>query len=280
MTSFVERLDAACGKNGSLLCVGLDPEPTLMPVEDIFSFNREIVDATRDLVCAYKPNLGFYEAHGIPGLQALQKTVEHIRAVAPDVIILGDAKRGDIANTAQKYAHAMFEVWGFDAVTVNPYGGHDAVQPFLDYKDKGTFVLCRTSNPGAGELQDRLLVSESGDKRHTLYEAVALEASGWNRYGNVGLVLGATYPQQLSEVRRLCPEMPFLVPGIGAQEGSLEASVRGGVDANGRRAIISSSRGVLYASRNADFAEAARKAAQNLRDAINRILSTEGHEWP
>ncbi|MCZ6614312.1 MAG: orotidine-5'-phosphate decarboxylase [Chloroflexi bacterium] len=279
MTSFVERLDTACVKNGSLLCVGLDPEPTLMPVEDIFSFNREIVDATRDLVCAYKPNLGFYEAHGIPGLQALQKTVEHIRAVAPDVIILGDAKRGDIGNTAQKYAHAMFEVWGFDAVTVNPYGGHDAVQPFLDYKDKGTFVLCRTSNPGAGDFQDRLLVSESGDKRHTLYEAVALEASGWNRYGNVGLVLGATYPQQLSEVRRLCPEMPFLVPGIGAQEGALEASVRGGVDANGRRAIISSSRGVLYASRNADFAEAARKAAQNLRDAINRILSTEGHGW-
>ncbi|MCZ6789569.1 MAG: orotidine 5'-phosphate decarboxylase [Chloroflexi bacterium] len=150
----------------------------------------------------------------------------------------------------------------------------------MAYKDRGVFVWCRSSNAGAGDFQDRLLVSESGDKRHTLYEAVALEASGWNRYGNVGLVLGATYPQQLSEVRRLCPEMPFLVPGIGAQEGALEASVRGGVDANGRRAIISSSRGVLYASRNADFAEAARKAAQNLRDAINRILSTEGHEWP
>ena len=280
MTSFVERLDTACDKNGSLLCVGLDPEPALMPVEDLFTFNREIVDATRDLVCAYKPNLGFYEAHGIPGLQALQKTVEHIRAVAPDVIILGDAKRGDIGNTAQKYAHAMFEVWGFDAVTVNPYGGHDAVQPFLDYKDRGVFVWCRSSNAGAGDFQDRLLVSESGDKRHTLYEAVALEASGWNRYGNVGLVLGATYPQQLSEVRRLCPEMPFLVPGIGAQEGALEASVRGGVDANGRRAIISSSRGVLYASRSGDFAEAARKAAQNLRGAINRILSAEGHGWP
>ena len=279
MTSFVERLDAACGKNGSLLCVGLDPEPAMMPVEDIFAFNREIVDATRDLVCAYKPNLGFYEALGIPGLQALERTVEHIRAVAPDVIILGDAKRGDIGNTAQKYARALFEMWGFDAATVNPYGGHDAVQPFLDYKDRGIFILCRTSNPGAGDFQDRLLFSEGGDKRHTLYETVALEASGWNQYGNVGLVLGATYPRELSEVRALCPEVPFLVPAIGAQEGALEASVRGGVDANGRRAIISSSRGVLYASRNADFAEAARQAAQNLRDAINRILSAEGHGW-
>lgn len=279
MTSFVERLDAVCEKNGSLLCVGLDPEPALMPVEDLFTFNREIVDATCDLVCAYKPNLGFYEAQGIPGLQALQKTVEHIRAVAPDVVILGDAKRGDIGNTAQKYADALFEVWGFDAVTVNPYGGHDAVQPFLDYKDRGVFVWCRSSNAGAGDFQDRLLISEGSDKQHTLYETVALEASRWNRYGNVGLVLGATYPQELSEVRRLCPEMPFLVPGIGTQEGSLEASVRGGVDANGRRAVISSSRGVLYASRNADFADAARKAAQNLRDAINRTLSAEGHGW-
>ena len=279
MTSFVERLDAACGKNGSLLCVGLDPEPALMPVEDIFTFNREIVDATRDLVCAYKPNLGFYEAQGIPGLQALQRTVEHIRAVAPDVIILGDAKRGDIGNTAQKYARALFEVWGFDAATVNPYGGHDAVQPFLDYKDRGVFVWCRSSNAGAGDFQDRQIISEDGDKRHTLYQTVALEASGWNQYGNVGLVLGATYPRELSEVRALCPEVPFLVPAIGAQEGVLEASVRGGIDANGRRAIISSSRGVLYASRGGDFAEAARQAAQNLRDAINRILSAEGHGW-
>ena len=279
MTNFVERLDAACDKNRSLLCVGLDPEPSLMPVEDIFAFNREIVDATRDLVCAYKPNLGFYEALGIPGLQALQRTVKHIRAVAPDIMILGDAKRGDIGNTAQKYARALFEVWGFDAATVNPYGGHDAVQPFLDYKDRGVFVWCRSSNAGAGDFQDREIISDDGDKRHTLYQTVALEASGWNQYGNVGLVLGATYPRELSEVRALCPEVPFLVPAIGAQEGALEASVSGGIDANGRRAIISSSRGVLYASRNADFAEAARQAAQNLRDAINRILSAEGHGW-
>jgi orotidine-5'-phosphate decarboxylase len=279
MTNFVERLDAACDKNRSLLCVGLDPEPSLMPVEDIFAFNREIVDATRDLVCAYKPNWGFYEALGIPGLQALQRTVKHIRAVAPDIMILGDAKRGDIGNTAQKYARALFEVWGFDAATVNPYGGHDAVQPFLDYKDRGVFVWCRSSNAGAGDFQDRKIISDDGDKRHTLYQTVALEASGWNQYGNVGLVLGATYPRELSEVRALCPEVPFLVPAIGAQEGALEASVSGGIDANGRRAIISSSRGVLYASRNADFAEAARQAAQNLRDAINRILSAEGHGW-
>ena len=156
MTSFVERLAAACGKNSSLLCVGLDPEPSLMPVEDIFTFNREIVDATRDLVCAYKPNLGFFEAEGIPGLQALQRTVEYIRTVAPNVIILGDAKRGDMGNTAQKYARALFEVWGFDAATVNPYLGRDAVEPFLEYETHGVFILCRTSNPGAGDFQDRV----------------------------------------------------------------------------------------------------------------------------
>ena len=279
MATFVERLDAASVRNESLLCVGLDPDPALMPVEDVFLFNREIVDATHDLVCAYKPNLSFYEALGIPGLQALQKTIGHIRDVAPDVIILGDAKRGDVASSATAYAKALFEVWGFDAATVNPYVGQDAVQPFLDYGEKGVFVLCRSSNPGAGDFQDRLVISKGGDSQHTLYQTVALEARKWNKHGNVGLVLGATYPQELAEVRALCPEMPFLVPGIGAQEGFLEESVRGGTTASGRRAIISASRGVLYASRDADFAAAARKAAENLRDTINRTLIREGCGW-
>ncbi len=279
MATFVERLDAASVRNESLLCVGLDPDPALMPVEDVFLFNREIVDATHDLVCAYKPNLSFYEALGIPGLQALQKTIGHIRDVAPDVIILGDAKRGDVASSATAYAKALFEVWGFDAATVNPYVGQDAVQPFLDYGEKGVFVLCRSSNPGAGDFQDRLVISKGGDNQHTLYQTVALEARKWNKHGNVGLVLGATYPQELAEVRALCPEMPFLVPGIGAQEGFLEESVRGGTTASGRRAIISASRGVLYASGDADFAAAARKAAENLRDTINRTLIREGCGW-
>lgn len=278
MPNFVQRLDAACGKNQSLLCVGLDPEPSLMPVEDIFTFNREIVDATSDLVCAYKPNLGFYEAVGIPALEALQRTIEHIRNVAPEVLIIGDAKRGDIGNTAKKYAQALFETWEFDAATINAYGGRDTVQPFLDYKDKGVFIWCRSSNPSSRDFQSRETISKDGDKTHALYQTVALEANGWNENGNVGLVLGATYPKELSEVRALCPEVPFLIPAIGAQKGALEESVRGGVDTNGRRAIISSSRGVLYASKNRDFAAAARQAAQNLRDTINLITGAERYD--
>lgn len=282
MASFVERLDAVCTRNRSLLCVGLDPEPALMPIEDTFLFNREIVDATHDLVCVYKPNLGFYEALGIPGLEALEKTVAHIRKVAPEVIILADGKRGDVGNTAKAYARALFQVWDFDAATINPYGGHDAVQPFLDYEDKGIFVWCRSSNPGAGDFQDRLMASERGGEQHPLYRQVALQAKEWDRYGNVGLVLGATYPKDLAEIRAICPQMPFLIPGIGAQEGSLEESVRQGTDSNGRRAIISSSRGVIYASRESQdphFGEAARKAAKDLRDTINRILYREGLGW-
>ena len=279
MATFVERLDAISVRNRSLLCVGLDPDPALMPVEDVFLFNREIVDATHDLVCAYKPNLGFYEALGIPGLQALEATVAHIRSVAPGVIVLADAKRGDIGNSASAYAKALFQVWDFDAATVNPYLGQDAMEPFLEYQDRGIFVLCRTSNPGAVDLQDRLIVAKEGSEQHTLYRVIAMEARKWDQYGNVGLVMGATYPQELAEVRALCPEMPFLIPGIGAQEGDLKESVQRGTDSHGRRAIVSASRGVIYASRDADFADAARKAAQHLRDTINRILDEEGQGW-
>ena len=279
MATFVEGLDAISVRNRSLLCVGLDPDPALMPVEDVFLFNHEIVDATKDLVCAYKPNLGFYEALGIPGLQALEATVAHIRSVAPGVIVLADAKRGDFGNTASAYAKALFQVWDFDAATVNAYGGQDAVQPFLEYKDRGIFVWCRSSNPGGGDLQDRLMVAKEGGEETPLYRAVATAAREWDQYGNVGLVVGATYPLELAEVRTLCPEMPFLIPGIGAQEGDLKESVRRGTDSRGRRAIVSASRGVIYASRDADFADAARKAAQHLRDATNRILDEEGQGW-
>ena len=279
MATFVERLDAGCTVKQSLVCVGLDPDPTLMPTQDVFAFNKGIVGATRDLVCAYKPNIAFYEALGLAGLKALEQTIQHIRTVAPEVVILMDAKRGDVGSTAIAYARAMFEVWGVDAATVSPYGGHDAVQPFLDYEDKGVFVWCRSSNPGAGELQD-LVVSSSGEEgRRPFYEWVAMRAAKWNNAKNIGLVVGGTYPGELTRVRELCPDMPILIPGIGVQEGYLEESVRRGTDSQGRRALISSSRGIIYASRGQDFAEAARKATLHLRDTINATLISDGHGW-
>ena len=175
---------------------------------------------------------------------------------------------------AQKYARALFDVWGFDAATVNPYAGGDSIAPFLEYGDRGVFVLCRTSNPGAGELQDLLVDSGNGARR--VYEVVAELAAAWNRRGNVGLVVGATYPEQLRRVRELCPHMPVLLPGVGAQEGELRASVSAGVDRNGRGLIVSSSRSVLYASSGNDFAQAARTAAERLRNEINDILQQDG----
>ena len=280
MTTFAQRLDDACAANRTLVCVGLDPDPSLMPasVADTFDFTSAIVDATHDLVCAYKPNWAFYEALGLDGLRALEKTVRHIRDVAPNVVLIADAKRGDIGNTSAAYAHALFDVWGFDAATVNPYLGSDALEPFLDFQDKGVFILCRTSNPGAGDFQD-LQVARGGAQPLPLYHQVALRAREWNVHGNVGLVLGATYPSELAQVRELCPDLPFLVPGIGSQAGDLEQSVRSGTDARGRRAIINSSRGVIYASKGKDFAEAARSAAKSLRDSINGVLESQGLTW-
>ncbi|MFQ5860333.1 MAG: orotidine-5'-phosphate decarboxylase [Dehalococcoidia bacterium] len=279
MTTFLEKLDEASRRNQSLLCVGLDPDPALMPVEDVAQFNRAIVEATADLVCAYKPNLAFYEALGAPGLGALRQTLQHI---PPSIPVIGDAKRGDIGNTAQAYARALFEVWGFDAATVNPYLGRDAVEPFLEYADRGVLILCRTSNAGARDFQEAVVVPDTGTvgMGRQLFLEVALRASQWNRASNVGLVVGATSPQeQLTLIRKLCPEMPILIPGVGAQGGDLEAAVRHGTDRWGRRAIINASRQVLYASRGPDFAQAARAAAQGLRDEINRVLEEEGKGW-
>ena len=274
MDSFVERLDAAMTRNRSLLCVGLDPWPPSMPIDDIAAFNRAIIDATADLVCAYKPNFAFYEAEGIAGLEALRQTIE----AAPDgVPMLLDAKRGDLGNTAIAYAKAAFEVWGADAVTVNPYQGRDALQPFLDYADRGVFILARTSNPGSAEFQDLRVRGPVGER--PLYEEVAGQACAWNDNGNVGLVVGATVPEELARVRSIAGSMPVLVPGVGAQGGDLEASVRNGTDANGRRALISASRSVLYASSGRDFADAARAEALRLRDAINAELDRMEKGW-
>jgi orotidine-5'-phosphate decarboxylase len=266
MSTFQEKLTAASRKNNSLLCVGLDPDPALMPLEDVLEFNRAIIEATADLVCCYKPNLAFYEALGIPGLEALQRTLEHIPG---DIPVIGDAKRGDIGSTAKAYAKAMFEQWGFDATTANPYGGADAVEPFLEYEDRGILLWCRSSNPDAADFQD--LSVADGSERRPFYEKVALKAREWNSRDNIGLVVGATYPEQLQKVRHLCPDMVILAPGVGPQGGDLENTVKYGMNASAEGLIINSSRGIIFASQNKDdFASEARRAAQELRQSINR----------
>lgn len=269
---FVEKLLEASRANNSLLCVGLDPDPERIPIDDVFAFNKAIVDATQDLVCAYKPNLAFYEAMGIEGLNALRKTVEYIPGNIP---VIGDAKRGDIGNTSRAYAKVLYEMYGFDAATVSPYLGFDSINPFLEYESKGVFILCRTSNPGSADFQalrvrKYAMCGEETDRDVPLYMEVARKAREWNDAGNIGLVVGATYPQELHEIRMICPDMPILVPGIGPQGGDLEAVVKYGVDARGEKALISSSRQILYASQGTDYADAARRQALELRDQINR----------
>ncbi len=267
--NFIEKLTLATRKNKSLVCVGLDTDPELLPDKvGVFDFNKAIIDATADLVCAYKPNLAFYEAMGSRGIDILKQTVDYI---PDDIPVIADAKRGDIGNTARAYARAIFDVMNFDAVTANAYLGFDSVEPFISYPDKGIFILCRTSNASAVDFQS-LQTDFEGEKR-PLYEIVALKASRWNTQGNIGLVVGATYPDELRQIRGDYPDMPLLIPGIGAQAGDLTAAVDYGVDANGERAIINSSRQILYASREKDFAEAARQATLTLRDRINQQLA-------
>jgi len=262
---FFDKLANASRKNGSLLCVGLDPDLALMPIDDVAEFNRAIIEATSDLVCAYKPNIAFYEALGEKGMAALHDT---LAAIPSDIPTICDAKRGDIGNTAKAYAHALFDHLRFDAVTLNPYLGGDALEPFLEREDKGCIILCRTSNPGARDLQDLPIAGEGGQR--PLFEAVAAMANRWNSRGNVGLVVGATYPDELRRVRAICPEMTFLVPGVGAQGGDIAAVMANGLDAKGGGLIINVSRQVLYASRDANFARAAGEAARALRDEIER----------
>jgi len=266
---FVEKLAAAATRNDSLLCVGLDPDPSQMAVPDVAAFNRAIIEATADLVCAFKPNLAFFEALGDAGPDALRQTLAAIPAHVP---VIADAKRGDVGHASAAYARGVFEHLGVDAMTVNAYGGRDAIEPFLQYEDRGVIVWCRSSNASASDFQD-LPVAYDGQSL-PLWQVVALRARDWNAAGNVGLVMGATYPEQLAQARALCPDMPILVPGVGAQEGSLREAVRAGVDARGGGVIISASRSVLYASRGPDFARAARAAATALRDEINRHRAT------
>jgi orotidine-5'-phosphate decarboxylase len=268
--NFLEKLSDATERNNSLLCIGLDPNPELMPAKtSVFRFNKAIIEATCDLVCAYKLNLAFYEALGHEGLEAMKRTVKHI----PDNIpVIGDAKRGDIGNTSRAYARAIFEVFNFDAATVSPYLGFDSVEPFIEYWDRGVFILCRTSNPGAVDFQN--LPLQLKRKRLPLFEIVALRAAQWNKQGNIGLVVGATYPKELKLIRKNHPDMPLLIPGIGAQGGDLASAVGYGVDKRGRNALISSSRQIIYASKANDFAEAACQVASSLREQINQYRTT------
>lgn len=268
--NFIEKLAKASQKNRSLLCVGLDTDPALMPAGmSVLEFNKAIIDATADLVCAYKSNIAFYEAQGNSGLEALKRTRDYI---GEDIPVIIDAKRGDIGNTASAYARSLFDYYNFDATTASPYLGYDSLEPFIKYQDRGVFVLCRTSNPGAGDFQS--LSCKVGKGHRMLFEVVAEKVNSWNKSGNLGLVIGATYPEELKLIRQRYPEIPLLVPGVGAQGGELSLVVKYGVDKARQRTIINSSRQILYASKGKDFAAAARKAAQDIRDRINDFLAS------
>lgn len=265
--SFFKKLENAAKKNRSLLCVGLDSDPEMLPAgSNIFDFNRAVIEATGDLVCAYKINLAFYEAMENQGIEVLKQTVKFIGGAVP---VIADAKRGDIGNTSKAYARAIFDRLGFDATTVSPYMGFDSLEPFIEYQNKGIFVLCRTSNASAKDFQS-LICQYEGENR-PLFEVVAQKAEEWNTRGNIGLVVGATYPEELKHLRQEHPDMPILIPGVGAQGGDLALTVRYGTNRRGEGAIINSSRQIIFASRGSDFAEAARKAAMALRDAINQV---------
>lgn len=242
--NFQDKLDKIVKKNNSLLCVGLD--------QGEFEFNKNIIDQTYDLVCAYKQNFAFYEALGVRGWENLKKTVEYIQRYHPGVVTIADAKRADIGSSNQGYVKAIFDDLGFDAVTVNPYFGHEALQPFLDRQEKGIIILCKTSNPGSGEFQD------------LIWEKVARNvANEWNKNNNCLLVVGATYPEELTQIRKIVGEMTLLVPGIGSQGGDVEKTVKAGLNSAKAGMIINSSRGII-------FADNPRLEAQKLRDEINQ----------
>jgi len=266
---FYEQINKSAKQNNSLLCIGLDSDLEKIPAylksktNPLFEFNREIIDQTHDLVCAYKIQIAFYSACAAE--EDLILTTDYIHKTYPQIPVILDAKRGDIGNTAECYAREAFVRYKADALTVNPYMGGDSLQPFLDYKEKGIIILCRTSNPGARDLQDLQVDGQA------LYKHVAIKAAqNWNKNQNVLLVIGATYPQELAEIRAIVGDMIFLVPGIGAQGGDVQAAVQNGMDAVGNGLIINSSRAIIYASKGEDYASSARQAAFNARQEINQ----------
>lgn len=268
MVDFLDRVAAAETKNNSLLCVGLDPDPARFPdhlakePDAIFRFCRDIVDATHDLALAFKPQIAYFA--GQRAEEQLRRLIDHIHNNT-DIPVILDAKRADITSTSRLYAVEAFDVYDADALTVNPYFGLDSLQPFLDYKDKGIIILCRTSNPGSAEIQN--IVSQNGE---TVYEVVARKAAGeWNMHGNILLVAGATHPDELRRIRSIVGAMTLLIPGVGAQGGDIPALIE---SARGGGVIINSSRAVIYAGSGTDYSEAARAAALETRDAINEAV--------
>ncbi|MDY7546803.1 orotidine-5'-phosphate decarboxylase [Glaciimonas sp. CA11.2] len=272
--SFIDKLSAAWAVNNSLLCVGLDPDITKFPPhlhnqpDAIFTFCKAIIDATADTACAFKPQIAYFSA--LRAEDQLEAICDYIRSVYPTIPIVLDAKRGDIGATAEQYAREAYERYGAHAVTMSPYMGWDSVAPYLEWKDRGAIILCRTSNPGGSDLQ---FMNVEGKP---LYQHVArLVADKWNTNGQCGLVVGATFPEELAQVRNIIGDMPLLVPGVGAQGGDIQATVNAGKTANGNGMMINSSRAILYAkvdeAAGEDFARAARRVALETRDAINRF---------
>lgn len=266
---FTARLNELIQKKKSLLCVGLDSDIEKIPgflhaeLDPLYEFNKAIIEATHEYAAAYKLNIAFYESLGLPGWELLERT---LALIPPDMILLADAKRGDIENTGKKYAETYFKTYNFDAITVNPYMGMDSVTPFLEYEQKGVFILCLTSNPGAVDFQFLKIEGEP------LYLKVAQKILEWNfLYGNCGMVVGGTHTSELKEIRDLAPNLPFLVPGIGSQGGNLEKVVADATDERGLSTLINASRTILYASAGKDFAEVAREKTKQLRDQINTL---------
>jgi len=267
--TFTASLAAAWARNDSLLCVGLDPDPAKFPAhlkgrsDAILEFCKSIVDTTADLACAFKPQIAYFAANRAE--DQLEALIRHVHEKHPGIPVILDAKRGDIGATAEQYAREAFERYDADALTVNPYMGFDSIEPYLAWKERGVVILCRTSNAGGSDLQ----FLETGGRK--LYQHVAeLVATKWNAGGQCALVVGATFPAELAEVRRIVGDMPLLVPGIGAQGGDIEATVSAGRTASGTGLMINSSRAILYAGKGEDYAAAARKVALETRDAINR----------
>lgn len=268
--NFNEKLQRIVNKNNSLVCVGLDIDKDRMPKflfekrkNPYLDFNKKIIDSTKDQVCAYKLNMAFYEVLGKKGIDLLEKTIEYI---PNDIVVILDGKRNDIGNTARKYAQSLFETLKADAVTINPYLGKDGIVPFLEYKNKCSFILCRTSNPSAIDIQDAKISASP------LYELVANKIKEWNIFFNCGAVVGATYPSELKKIRGILgDEIPLLIPGIGAQGGDIEKTVEYGTNKNKQNAIINSSRGIIYADTSKDFPKVSRYKATQLKDEINRF---------
>ena len=272
MNDFVKKLAGAWRANNSLLCVGIDPDLKRFPAlldgraDAITQFCRAIVDATADLVCAFKPQIAYFHAERAEG--QLEDLIAYVHERHPRISVILDAKRGDIGSTAEQYAREAFERYQADAVTVSPFLGHDSITPYTSYKDRGVIVLCRTSNPGGSDMQFLDVDGPHGPEK--LYQRIARTvATEWNVNGNCALVVGATYPAELADVRRIAGDLPILVPGIGAQGGDIAATVAAGKSSLGTGLIISSGRAILYASGGADYAQAARRAALETRDAIN-----------